>query len=517
MTAPHAGAAFFGHPRSLSTLFFTELWERFSYYGMRAILVLFLVEAVARGGFGLADRDAAAIYGLYTAGVYLASLPGGWIADRVLGGQAALAWGAAIITLGHLLLALSGSSLALFCTGLAVIVAGTGLMKPNIAALVAGLYPEGGARRDAGFTVFYIAINLGGLLGPLVTAGLAQAFGWHVGFLAAAVGMAGGLAYFLRTRARLGPVGLPPPHSPQRRRAGRGALWGMALLVGAAVAFGTGLVPASPVALQGGSIWLILAMSLGFFIYLLGFAGLTPAERRSGLVLLALCAASAVFWSGFEQAGSSLNLFAQRYTDRVIGALEIPAGWFQSLNSLFIILFAPLFSALWIGLGRRHLDPSAPLKFVFGLAGMAVGFLVMMFAARIVAGGALAGAQWLVLTYLLHTWGELCLSPIGMSAATQLVPARFTGQSMGIWYASLSLGNLVASRLAGDFDPEQLQAMPGQYLDIAVFGGVAAAVLLIATPRLARWAAATPGSAPVSAPGVSAAPATSPAPPPAAR
>jgi proton-dependent oligopeptide transporter, POT family len=484
---PAPGATFFGHPRSLSTLFFTELWERFSYYGMRAILVLFMVEAVARGGFGLDDRTASAIYGLYTAGVYLASLPGGWLADRVIGGQSALAWGAGTITLGHLLLAVSGANLALFCAGLAVIVVGTGLMKPNIAALVAGLYPEGGARRDAGFTVFYISINLGAVLGPLVTAGLAQAFGWHVGFLAAAVGMAAGLAYFLKTRARLGTIGLPPPESPRRRREGRGALAGAVLLAAIGLAIVTGLLPVSAVALQGGAIYVILALSLAFFVYLLCFAGLTPDERRRGFVLLALCAASAVFWSGFEQAGSSLNLFAQRHTDRLFGGFEVPAGWFQSLNAFFIVVFAPLFSALWIALGRRQLDPSAPLKFVLGLLGMAAGFLVMVVAARIVAGGALAGAQWLVLTYLLHTWGELCLSPIGMSASTQLVPRRFTGQSMGIWYASMSLGNLLASRFAGEFDGEAPGAMPGQYQDIALFGAVAAIVLLAATPWLRRW------------------------------
>jgi POT family proton-dependent oligopeptide transporter len=487
-----AGAprSFFGHPRALSTLFFTEMWERLSYYGMRALLVLFLVDTVQRGGFGLDDRTATAIYGLYTAGAYLAGLPGGWIADRLIGAQIAVLVGGLVIALGHVMLAIA-SVPAFFYLGLLVIVLGTGLLKPNVSALVGSLYPEGGARCDSGYTVFYMGVNLGAFLGPLVTATLAQRYGWHVGFLAAAIGMAFGVWQFLRTRHALGAAGLRP-HS---RAGGSGAAqrdWLLFALLGAAFAvlvalLWSGRIAVSAVALQGGAINVIISVAAAYFLYLLLFAGLDAPEKRRVLVLVVLFVASCVFWAGFEQAGSSLNLFAARYTDRLLGGFEIPAGWFQSLNSTFIILCAPLMSMLWIGLARRGREIPLALKFVLGLLGMAVGFLVMAAAARIVAAGSMVGPLWLTLTYFFHTVGELALSPVGMSATTKLAPQRFAGQSMGVWFVSMSLGNLVASRIAGDFDATHVAAMPGQYLHIFWFGAVAASVLLLFSPLVKRW------------------------------
>lgn len=491
--AAASGGSLSGHPRGLSTLFFAELWERFSYYGMRALLVLFLVQAVDGGGFGLDDRTAAAIYGLYTAGVYIASLPGGWIADRLIGAQRAVLWGGLTIALGHLLLALAGS-LTGFCTGLAVIVVGTGLLKPNIAALVGALYPEGGARRDAGFTVFYMGINLGAMIGPLVTGWLAQRYGWHVGFIAAALGMLAGVAWFIVSRARLAGAGASAaahPHGEAGRRNDQRGVWiGVAVLLGLALLLGSGATGLSVLQLRGFTVWVILALILAGFAQLLLGSGLTPAERRSGLVLLALCAASSVFWSGFEQAGSSLTLFAERHTGRDLLGFTIPTSWFQSLNSIFIIAFAPLFSALWLALGKRDLSSGG--KFVLALLFMGASFVVMALASRIVAGGGLAGPGWLVATYLLHTWGELALSPVGMSAATQLVPARFAGQAMGLWYASMAMGNLVASLFAGEFDTSNLAAMPGQYLHITAVQVGAAVVLLLVLWLLRRRSAAAP-------------------------
>jgi POT family proton-dependent oligopeptide transporter len=404
-----AQRTFFGHPHAFSSLFFTELWERFSYYGMRALLLLFLVAAVESGGLGIDDRTATAIYGLYTAGVYIAALPGGWLADRVLGGQRAVLYGGVLIAAGHLMLALA-SQLAGFCCGLAVIVIGTGLLKPNIAALVAELYPEGGSRRDAGFTLFYMSINIGAFIAPLVTATLAAYYGWHVGFLAAAVGMGAGVAWFWTTRARLGDAGRTAPALRHGNRDRVIAWSGLALVVLTLGAAGVGLLPVSAIVLQGGAIYVLLTLSVLYFLYLFAFAGLDAHERRRIGVLLALCVASTVFWSGFEQAGSSLNLFAERYTDRLVGGFTIPAGWFQSLNATFIIIFAPLFSVLWIALARRGRDLSAAAKFVVGLLGMGGGFLVMAAAAQIVAGGALAAPTWLVLTYLLHS-PPCCCSP----------------------------------------------------------------------------------------------------------
>ena len=479
---------FLGHPRGLATLFFTEMWERFSYYGMRALLVLFLVDAIARGGLGLDDETATAIYGLYTAAVYVVALPGGWIADRLIGAQKAVLYGGILISLGSFGLWLSQTA-QMFYLGLIVIILGVGLLKPNISALVADLYPEGGGRRDAGFTIFYMGINIGAFIGPLITAWLAQVYGWRVGFMAAGVGMALGVLQFVMTRHHLGGAGARPHTAAgvDSSLAWR-SLWigtGITAVLVALPFFG--VVQVSPVQLSDYGIVVIIGMAVLFFLYLLFLAGLDAMEKKRVLVLIVLFVACALFWSGFEQAGSSLNLFAERYTDRVIGAFTVPAGWFQSLNAIFIVVFAPVFSAMWVSLARRNLDPSTPVKFALGLVGMALGFLAMFVAARIVADGLPAAAYWLVLTYLLHTFGELCLSPVGLSSVTKLVPQRFVGQSLGIWFLAVSLGNLIAGRIAGEFDAENVSTMPGQYLDIFWFGMIAALILLIISPVVRRW------------------------------
>lgn len=480
---------FFGHPIGLANLFFTEMWERFSYYGMRALLVLFLVDAVQKGGYGLDDPSANAIYGLYTASVYLFNLGGGWLADRIFGAQRAVLWGGVIIAIGHIMLGFAPLP-SLFYLGLMVIVVGTSLLKPNVSAMVAQLYPEGGARCDAGFTIFYMGINLGAALGPIVTAWLAQRYGWHWGFGAAAVGMICGVVQFALTRHQLGGAGREPAGAPPQGADPRRMLrWSLGLLatIAALVALmWSGVLGIGARELRDACTWAISAVALGYFAYLLLFAGLAGVERQRVLLLFVLFAASAAFWSGFEQAGSSLNLFAERYTQRQYGGLQIPAGWFQALNPIFIIVFAPVFAALWVKLSARLINPSAPVKFTFGVLGMALGFLVMALAARYVVAGQLAGPQWLTLTYLLHTFGELCLAPIGMSASSQLVPKRFVGQSLGIWFLGLSLGNLMASRMAGDFDPAHVEGMPGQFMRIVWFGLISAVLVLLIGGALRR-------------------------------
>ena len=482
------GKTFLGHPRGLATLFFTEMWERFSFYGMRALLVLFLVDAIARGGLGLDDKTATAIYGLYTAAVYIVALPGGWIADRLIGAQKAVLYGGILMSLGSFGLWLSPNA-SMFYLGLIVIILGVGLLKPNISALVADLYPEGGGRRDAGFTIFYMGINIGAFIGPLITAWLAQKYGWRVGFMAAGVGMALGVLQFLATRQHLGSAGVRPHVAVGTDLSGAWrSLWIGSALLGVLVALPfLGIVQVSPIELQAYGIFVIVGMAAFYFAYLLFFAGLDGVERQRVLALIVLFFACALFWSGFEQAGSSLNLFAERYTDRVIGAFTVPSGWFQSLNAIFIVIFAPVFSAIWVNLARRNLDPSTPAKFALGLVGMAMGFLMMFLAARVVADGLPAAAYWLVLTYLFHTFGELCLSPVGLSSVTKLVPQRFVGQSIGIWFLAVSLGNLVAGKIAGEFDADNVSAMPGQYLDIFWFGMVAAVVLFLVSPLVKRW------------------------------
>jgi len=478
-------ATFFGHPRGLATLFFTEMWERFSFYGMRALLVLFLVAAVSAGGFGLDDKTATAIYGLYTAGVYLAALPGGWIADRLIGAQRAVLLGGLLIALGNGLLAVSSAPRG-FYIGLVVIVLGVGLLKPNISTLVGGLYPEGGARVDAGFTVFYMGINVGAGLGPVVTGKAQEYFGLRAGFAVAALFMLLGVLQFHFTRHHLG--------APAPRGAAGGAeqaahwrrLWSGAALLGLLiVACSLGWIPVDAVGLSRATTALLVGMAALYFAYYLLAAGLDREERRRGVVMLVLFSGCALFFSGFEQAGSSLTLFAERYTDRVIAPLQftIPTSWFQSINSVFIIAFAPLFAWIWVGLARRHLNPSAPVKFAIGVILMGAGFLVMAGAAALVAAGTKVLPYWLILTYLLHTLGELCLSPVGLSYFTKLAPPRFAGQMMGIWFLAISVGNLVAGLIAGEFDANNVAAMPGQYLHIVYFAvGLGGVLLLLSRP-----------------------------------
>jgi proton-dependent oligopeptide transporter, POT family len=482
-------SGFFGHPAGLSTLFFTEMWERFTFYGMRALLVLFLVDAVQSGGYGLDDKTATAIYGLYTAAVFMAALPGGWIADRLIGAQQAVIAGGVLMTVGNLMLVVPGPP-ALFFSGLLVIILGVGLLKPNVSTLVATLYPEGGARRDAGFTIFYMGINLGAFIGPLIAGGLARAFGWRIGFLAAAIGIPLGLLQFWLSRHRFDGAGSRPHRSDGG--AGLARDWAIVgivagLIAALALAFATGLISANPAPMAKSAAYVLVGMALAYFVYLLGFAGLDAVERRRIGVVAVMFVGCALFWSGFEQAGSSMNLFAQRHVDRMIGGFEIPAGWFQSVQPAFVILLAPLFSALWVGLARRNLDVAAPLKFAFALMLMGAGFLFMVYAASLVAGGTKSPAYLLVLTYLVHTFGELCLSPVGLSTVTKLAPARFVGQMMGVWFLASSLGKLTAGLIAGSFDPNDLAAMPGKYLGIALYGGAVGLVLLLISRPVTRW------------------------------
>ena len=484
-------STFFGHPRGLATLFFTEMWERFTYYGMRAVLVLFLVSAVSAGGFGIDDRTAAAIYGMYTAGTYLVALPGGWIADRLIGGRRAVLIGGLLITLGNTLLAASGSPRG-FYLGLVVIVLGVGLLKPNASAMVADLYPEGGARLDAGFTVFYMGINLGATLGPFITGEAIVLFGPRAGFAAAAVFMALGVVQYHFTQGHLGDAGkfIPQTANPDGQRTVRAPPWrqlwiGVGLLAAFLAACSFGWIALNPVTLAQTTTALIVAMAVLYFGYLFSFAGLSAEERRRAVVILVLFLGSALFWSGYEQAGSSLNLFAERYTDRSIGWLHfvVPTGWFQSLNPAYIIIFAPAFAWAWVALAKRNLNPSAPAKFAIGVILMGSGFLIMAAAAVIVAGGSKVLPTWLILTYLLHTFGELCLSPVGLSYVTKLAPKRFVGQLMGMWFLSLSLGNLIAGLIAGEFDANNLAAMPGQYMHIVYFSvGLGAVLLILSRP-----------------------------------
>jgi proton-dependent oligopeptide transporter, POT family len=477
------GKQILGQPRGLATLFLTEMWERFSYYGARSILILFMTASAARGGLGISDKTASSVYGLYLAGGYLSGLFGGWIADRLIGAQRALLAGGVFIMTGNAMLA-SGST-QVFFIGLLVTMLGVGLLKPNVSAIVAQLYPEGGSRRDAGFSIFYMGINLGSFLGSNLIPVCAQYFGWHAGFALPALGMLFGLVQFLATRHYLGACGAARPADGKR------GSWVPVIALGLVIAALTALALNGMLQMDANGIsiaatWIMSALALGYFVYLIFFAGLENSERNRVYVMIALFVGSAMFWAGFEQMGASFNLFAERYTDRHVFGLEIPAGVLQGVNPTFIIIFAPVLAALWLSLGRRERDFSAPAKFAFGLLFMGSGFFVMYIASLHVIAGEKVLPTWLICTYLLHTLGELCLSPVGLSSMTKLAPTRYVGQVMGLWFVSMALGDNLAGQLSGEYDSGNLLSLPGLFLKIFWWGAIGGAAMLLLTPLLKR-------------------------------
>jgi len=481
---------FFGHPTGLSTLFFTEMWERFSYYGLRPLLVLFMSAALAQGGFGIERSQASAIVGIYAASVYLMSLPGGWVADRWLGLRRAIMSGAVLISFGHICIGLSAFAHGRvpFFMGLILIVLGTGLLKPNISAIVGDLYPEGGGRRDAGFSIFYMGINSGSFFGQIVTGLLGEKFGWHWGFGAAGVGMLIGCAWFyIRSKTTLGDLGLEPTRDPDPAKQAKQELIiklsvaiGLSLLAIVVVLAGTGVITLNPQAIGRSMTYVLVGVAVLYFAAIYIFGRLTSDEKKRIFVIAILFVFAAIFWAAFEQAPTSLNLFARDFTDRVVFGWEIPAVWFQSVNSLFIIVLAPVFAAIWLALAKRNANPTSPLKFSLGLLFAGIGFALMIPAANIVvhSGGALkVSPWWLVISYVFQTFGELCLSPVGLSSMTKLSPRKYVGQMMGIWFLATALGNLIAGLVGGNVDPEKLDQMPGLFIGTTV-ALIAAALLL---------------------------------------
>ena len=482
MSLPSEDHAFFGHPRGLSTLFFTEMWERFSYYGMRALLILFMTAAPAAGGLGFDTGTAGAVYGLYTSMVYMMSLPGGWIADRLIGQRRAVLYGGVLIASGHFSMAFP--SISTFYLGLLLIVIGTGLLKGNISVLVGQLYAPNDNRRDAGFSIYYMGINLGAFIAPLVCGYLGQRVNWHLGFAAAGIGMTLGLVQYVLGGRHLGDAGLHP--APAASPAAADMLWRRAKLwgggVGAAVVLlavilYTGALPITPTHIADAAGYLLLITTIVFFSWLFFGGDWTPAERKRLYVIGVFFLAAALFWSEFEQAGSTLNLFADRATRTSVGGWEFPSSWFQSANALFIIMFAPLFALLWVRLGSR--EPSSPVKFSIGLVGVGVGFAVLIPAARAAEAGSLVSPMWLVATYLVHTFAELCLSPVGLSSMTKLAPARVAGLMMGVWFLGASVGNFIGGRLSSFYEA---WALPNLFGVVAAFG-IASGVILLALSR----------------------------------
>ncbi len=529
---------FFGHPRGLATLFFTEMWERFSYYGMRGLLILFMTTTTIgeNPGLGFDVSKAAAIYGLYTALVYLLTLAGGWIADNLWGQRRAVFVGGCIIAAGHFSMVVP--TLPFFYLGLLLIIIGTGLLKPNVSTMVGDLYPEGGARRDAGFSIFYMGINLGAFLGPMLCGLLGESYNWHFGFSLAGIGMVMGLIQYKIQDRYLGEVGYlrdTDPTTLTRRYRTFYLVLAVALATIASFGFVANLIG---LGLNTIATWLgygIIELVVIYFVYLtlgkrdvlinlvvtvaayvlvnattdlvvdrvvmvalgvsiLLFVGTNVAhiasskyevtlERKRLLVIFWLFVLVAIFWSGFEQAGSSMNLFAKDLTDRNFGTWEMPASWLQSVNAIFIIIFAPIFGVLWVTLARRNANPSIPVKFGLGLLGLAGGFFVLAWGAANATPDAPVSPAWLVVTYFLHTCGELSLSPVGLSSVTKLAPHNRVGQMMGIWFVGAALGNLIAGLVAG-----RLEGLAHDVLfwNVALIIGGAGIVALLISPAVKK-------------------------------
>ncbi|HCD26957.1 MAG TPA: MFS transporter [Gammaproteobacteria bacterium] len=460
--------SFFGHPIGMRTLFLTEMWERMSYYGMRALLVLFMTSAITaeNAGLGLSQLDAQAIYGVYVGFVYFMVVPGGWLADNLLGHQRAVLYGACIIALGHLTLAIPLTQT--FFLGLIFVVLGTGLLKGNISTIVGQLYSDTDPRREAGFTVFYMSINIGSTLGFAICGYLGENVGWHWGFGAAGVGMLLGVYQYIRWRHLLGDAGAQPVAMSAARRS---RLTQISSIVGVAFVLVLlvllfGLIEIDPRPFAENFAIMLTIFAAAYFVYLFAFAKLTSEERRNLVLLLLLFVAAAAFWSGFDQSGGSLNIFARDYTDLNFFGFTAPVAWVQFVNPIFVVTFAPMFAAFWMYLGKRNLDPSLPLKFALGTFLMGLSFVVMLAAVAIAMEAAPIGVRWLLLTYLLQTWGELALSPIGLAAFSRYSPKRYAGQMFGLWFLASAIGGVLAGLLGGDAMNDGLDSMP------AVFGSM---------------------------------------------
>ncbi len=555
--------SFFGHPRGLATLFFTEMWERFSYYGMRAILVLFMLASVADGGLGMSKEESGMVYAMYTSLVYLTCIPGGWLADNLMGQRKAVFYGGVVIMIGHILLALHG--LTFFYSGLACVVIGTGLLKPNISAMVGELYSAKDARRDSGFSIFYMGINIGAFASPLVCGYLAQdpawrarleGFGmnpanaWHWGFGAAAVGMFLGLVQYLWTGRHLQSAGAhPAPVRDEADRKGRQrtlrvwAVVAVAAIVGLVILGRTNPGVMTKANINNAYAVLLFTVVVAFFYRLLGTGTWTKAERGRLMVIAILFLAASIFWGIFEQAGSTLTIFADESTDNSVLGFSFPSSWWQSANAVFIIILAPVFSWLWIWLGRRN--PSYGFKFAIGLFFVGLGFLWLVGGARLFTsdwssyvadnGAAIrasaarvgvdlgansisvsqvseviakakeagqaadfpawhrVGILWLFFVYLLHTIGELCLSPVGLSAMTTLAPRRVVGQMLGVWFLGTSVGNFLGGSTASYYDKLSL---PTLCLAVACTGFVMSLVMFALVKPMNRMLSHSDSPAP---------------------
>jgi POT family proton-dependent oligopeptide transporter len=470
-----------GHPKGLSNLFFAELWERFSYYGMRALLMLFMIAPMAAGGLGFTQQQAAAVYGNYVMSSYMLCILGGFIADNFIGARRAVLIGGFVITAGHYTLALN--SVTAFYVGLILIAVGTGLLKPSISTLVGGLYARGDARRDAGFSLFYMGINIGAFAAPLVTGYLAQdagfkeiltawgfdpAHSWHWGFGAAGVGMTLGMWVYVRRLSWVSHVGdAPAAHHPRP--------WERLALVT------LGTIALLYLMMKSDEyVWLAYAIYSLPILVVLYFGVFRKDDDSKRIAAIGVFFIAAVlFWAVFEQAGTTLTLFADELTRTEILGQPFPSSWFQSVNALFVIVLAPVFAWLWVALGTRQ--PSVALKFVFGLIFLGLSFALMVPAAQGIVAGKVS-PWWLIGVYFLQTLGEMCLSPVGLSTMSKLAPARLTGLVLGVWFLATALGNKLSGTLSADFSSKDPTALASFFGNQAIVVGLMAVALLALVP-----------------------------------
>ena len=470
-----------GHPKGLSNLFFAELWERFSYYGMRALLMLFMIAPMAAGGLGFDQQQASSVYGNYVMASYMLCILGGFIADNFIGARRAVLIGGFVITAGHYTLVLD--SLPAFYLGLILIAVGTGLLKPSISTLVGGLYARGDARRDAGFSLFYMGINIGAFAAPLVTGYLAQdagfkeilmgwgfdpAHSWHWGFGAAGVGMTLGMWVYVRRLNWVSHVG-DAPDAHLRRPWERLAL----------VTLGT-IALLYLMMKSDEYVWLAYTIYSLPILVVLYFGVIRKDDDSKRIAAIGVFFIAAVlFWAVFEQAGTTLTLFADELTRTEILGKPFPSSWFQSVNALFVIALAPIFAWLWVALGTRQ--PSVALKFVFGLIFLGLSFALMVPAAQGIVAGKVS-PWWLVGVYFLQTLGEMCLSPVGLSTMSKLAPARLTGLVLGVWFLATALGNKLSGTLSAGFSSKDPAALASFFSNQALVVGIVAVVLLALVP-----------------------------------
>ena len=487
LAAARADTSFFGHPRGLATLFFTEMWERFSYYGMRAILIYYLTATIAKGGLGFTDSKAGAVYGLYTGMVYLMCLGGGWIADRITGQRRAVLIGGIFIACGEFCLV--APSEAAFYLGLILLVTGTGLLKGNVSTIVGQLYTQGDPRRDSGFSLFYMGINLGALISPVICGYVGERISWRLGFGVAGLGMLAGVIQYLVTSRHLGSAGLHPASTGdpekdlrEKKTAMRAIGIGLAVVAVLAALGMSGIVELNANLISDGFGWCLLAISVVIFSYLIFFGNWSPVERKRCAAILVLFVSSSLFWAAYEQAGSSLSFFAERGTDCTVLGYAFPPSWYQSVQPVFVVLLAPVFAWIWLKMGRR--EPSSPAKFSLGLLFGGLAFAILVPAAYTVVGGSKVGPYWLTGTYLLQTLGELCLSPVGLSAMTKLAPARAAGFIMGIWFLTNSIGNWLAGKAASMYSSMPLPTLFGANAGFSIVAAIVLALMIKPTVRL---------------------------------